>query len=306
MARAGQFTAAHQTALAQDGCAVVAGFLGADEVRRLRGRIQELLAAFDVADHPLTTFATGERTARHIGDEYFFASADKASYFLEEDAVVDGALTVAPARAVNKIGHGLHIVDPLFAAVTHSDAVRGIASALGYADPRVLQSMVICKQPAIGGAVPLHQDSTFLHTRPLSACGFWIALEDCTLHNGCLEYVPGSHRTAPIARRFVRARSGAGTEMVDVGPVYQSALPVATDAREAGTPQQQEQQQESVPIEVAAGSLVLIHGQVLHKSARNQSQQSRWIYTFHIVDGACHYDADNWLQMPAGAELTRL
>ncbi|KAJ2715318.1 hypothetical protein H4R19_001264 [Coemansia spiralis] len=305
MAQAGQFTAGHAAELAQNGCAVVAGFLGADTVRELRGRIQELLAGFDPAGHPMTTFATGERTPKHIGDTYFFESADRASYFLEEDAVAGGRLAVAPEQAVNKIGHGLHIVDPLFQAVTHSDAVREIARALGYADPRVLQSMVICKQPSIGGAVPLHQDSTFLHTRPLSACGFWIALEDCTLHNGCLEYVPGSHRTTPITRRFVRAQGGAGTEMVDVDPVYRSALPVATNAQGA-TDEQKQQQAACVPIQVAAGSLVLIHGQVLHKSARNQSPHSRWIYTFHIVDGACDYDSANWLQMPAGAELTPL
>lgn len=39
-----------------------------------------------------------------------------------------------------------------------------------------------------------HQDSTFLYTEPLSATGFWFALEDCTNENGCLWFVPGSHK----------------------------------------------------------------------------------------------------------------
>lgn len=54
--------------------------------------------------------------------------------------------------------------------------------------------MIICKQPEIGGAVPSHQDSTFLFTEAPSAVGFWYALEDATLENGCLSFLPGSHK----------------------------------------------------------------------------------------------------------------
>lgn len=42
--------------------------------------------------------------------------------------------------------------------------------------------------------VPSHQDSSFLYTEPLSAVGFWFALEDCTAENGCLSFIPGSHK----------------------------------------------------------------------------------------------------------------
>ena len=42
--------------------------------------------------------------------------------------------------------------------------------------------------------MPSHNDSTFLYTDPPSAIGFWFALEDCTLENGCLSFLPGSHR----------------------------------------------------------------------------------------------------------------
>lgn len=52
----------------------------------------------------------------------------------------------------------------------------------------------ICKQPSIGGAVPPHNDSTFLYTSPPSAVGLWFAMEDCTTSNGCLSFIPGSHR----------------------------------------------------------------------------------------------------------------
>lgn len=48
-----------------------------------------------------------------------------------------------------------------------------------------------------------HQDSTFLHTDPLNIVGLWFALEDVTLENGCLWFIPGSHKQG-ISRRFIR------------------------------------------------------------------------------------------------------
>lgn len=62
-----------------------------------------------------------------------------------------------------------------------------------------------------------------------------------------------------------------------------------------------------VPGEVTAGSLVLIHGNLLHKSEKNLSQKGRIIYTFHVIEGeeAAAYDTRNWLQPPAEG-FTRL
>jgi phytanoyl-CoA hydroxylase len=88
--------------------------------------------------------------------------------------------------------------------MTVNDKIKGIAASLGYQQPQCLQSMVICKvmghaimfkQPKIGGKVPGHQDSTFLFTEPISAVGFWFALENCTPENGCMWFSPGSHKS---------------------------------------------------------------------------------------------------------------
>ena len=59
--------------------------------------------------------------------------------------------------------------------------------------------------------------------------------------------------------------------------------------------------------EVKAGTLVLIHGNVLHKSEKNTSQKGRIIYTFHLIEGEEHFDEKNWLQIPGGpAAFTKL
>jgi phytanoyl-CoA hydroxylase len=60
------------------------------------------------------------------------------------------------------------------------------------------------------------------------------------------------------------------------------------------------------PGEVKAGTLVLIHGNLLHRSEKNLSQKGRIIYTFHIIEGqGTVYDERNWLQPPEGG-FTRL
>ena len=199
-------------------------------------------------------------------------------------------------RAVNKIGHALHTLSRPFSNVTLSPRNAAIAIDLGFRDPRVLQSMVICKQPGIGGRVPPHQDSTFLYTDPPSAIGFWYALEDASVKNGCLSFVKGSHRTAGIKKRFVRV-DGGGTAFRDVeagaGRWPVDGLSYADRERENdGGP---ESDKYTIG-EVKAGTLVLIHGNLLHKSEKNTSDKSRFIYTFHTIEGLNKYDERNWLQ----------
>ena len=147
--------------------------------------------------------------------------------------------------------------------------------------------------------MPSHQDSTFLYTDPPSAVGFWIALEDATAENGCLSFAKGSHRRAPVTKRFVRMEGG-GTGFVDVdGERWPEGL-------ERGEEEGVEEAEEIYSLgEVKAGTLVLIHGNSLHKSERNLSEKGRIIYTFHVIEGEKRYDRRNWLQPPENG-FTRL
>jgi len=60
----------------------------------------------------------------------------------------------------------------------------------------------------------------------------------------------------------------------------------------------EEHEEEYTIGEVNAGTLVLIHGNLLHKSEKNTSEKSRNIYTFHVIEGEEVYDQRNWLQPP--------
>lgn len=55
------------------------------------------------------------------------------------------------------------------------------------------------------------------------------------------------------------------------------------------------------------GSLVIIHGLVVHQSECNRSNKSRYAYTFHVIETQdTKYSANNWLQLPEGEQFAQL
>lgn len=203
--------------------------------------------------------------------------------FFEEEAFdAAGALKQPKALSINKIGHAMHDLDPVFEQFSHGPELDALARDAGIADPHVYQSMYIFKQPHIGGEVRWHQDATYFWTDPQSVVTLWFALERADRDNGCLWVQRGGQRTA-LRERFVvdhSAKNRVGrAERLDATP-----WPVQAEAE---------------PLEVEAGTLVVFHGRLPHYSAPNRSAVSRHAYTLHVVDGRAHYPRENWLQRNA-------
>jgi len=254
-------TSAQRERYRADGFVVIPGFKSGDEVRALRARAAQIVEAFD-AGEAASIFSTQGDSKR--SDAYFMESGEAIRCFLEEDR-----------RSVNKIGHALHDLDPVFDDFSRDERLGEIAEQIDLRTPLIYQSMYIFKQPEIGGEVSWHQDAAFFDTEPPSVTAFWFALERADRGNGCLWVQPGGHRT-PLRNRFVSDGHSARLETIDPTP-WPSF-------------------DEAVPVEVEAGALVVFDGMLPHYSAPNRSSHSRHAYTLHAVDGTAHYAETNWLQ----------
>ncbi|KAL6566341.1 hypothetical protein OROGR_001956 [Orobanche gracilis] len=259
-----------------EGYLVLESFSRPDEIQSLRLKMDQLLDRFDCSSRA-SIFST--KNQKQTTDDYFFESAENISYFFEEKAFDDeGNLKQPKQLSINKVGHvSLHEKDPVFKSFSSSEKVSSLLFSLGYKRPVIIQSMYIFKQPGIGGEVVPHQDNSFLYTNPTTCTGLWLALEDATITNGCLWAIPGSHKDG-LVRRFIR--DDAGVHFDKPSPLYD--------------------QKDFVPVEVKAGSLVALHGDLIHQSFENKSATSRHAYSLHVVDtDGCKWAEDN-CKMPRG------
>ncbi len=255
------------------GVLILENFVTPEVCRRLQARIMRLVEEFDPNDLK-HIFSAMKQT--QLDDRYFEESGDKIRFFFEHDAFdEEGNLRQPKADSLNKMGHAMHDLDPVFDQFSRTQHLRQVADNLGFDDPVILQSMVIFKPPRIGGEVYCHQDSTFLYTEPESCVGFWFALEDATLENGCMQFIPGGHRMGLKERHFRGADGKLQFETLDDTP-----WPEET----------------ALPAEARAGTLVIFNGRAPHKSGPNLSGNSRHAYTLHVIDRNAHYPDDNWLQ----------
>jgi len=257
----------------RDGFIVINDFVDITSCDRLRARATELIRDFDPSGS-VSIFSTHEQS--RLSDDYFLTSGDKIRFFFEEDAFrPDGTLKQSKERSINKIGHALHDLDPVFSEFSRTPDIVQLVADLGIERPLLLQGMYIFKQSRIGGEVTCHQDSTFLYTEPTDIAGLWFALEDATIENSCLWVIPGGHKLG-LKSRWLRSTEGKMKfEVFDSSPWPEDRL---------------------VPLEVRKGSLIILNGLLPHKSLANRSTKSRQAYTLHVVGGDCRYLETNWLQ----------
>ncbi len=259
----------------RDGFLVLKNAIAKTELEALKTAALRIVDDFDIGKHR-TVFSTTD--SDHGRDDYFFDSAENVHCFLEADALdADGKLQKPARLAINKIGHALHDLNPVFGEFCRQPLFREVLRDIGYKTPLLWQTMYIFKQPHIGGEVRWHQDGSYLITEPATVTGIWVALEDANRGNGCLWVQPGGHRS-PLREIYQVdwiARKGKLTDL-DKAPWP------ATDKASA--------------VEVPAGSVVIFHDHMPHYSSQNRSDHSRHAFTLHVADKSSGWSESNWLQ----------
>ena len=271
----------------RDGYLVIEGFTDRSACNELRAAANEIVADFRPSSER-TIFTTSEQ--ERVSNGEFLASGSGVWCFFEEEAFDESGQLRGPKQlSINKIGHAMHDLDPVFERFSYRPELARVAADIGLADALALQSMYIFKQPLIGGEVACHQDSTFLYTEPMTVTGFWFAIEDATLQNGCLWTKPGAHRTT-LRKLFKRAgdSDSDGTKFEELDP---APLPAPS---------------ELIPLEVPAGTMVILNGLLPHWSDINRSPTSRHAYSLHCISAAAEYPDWNWLRRPADMPLRSL
>ncbi|MCB1716637.1 MAG: phytanoyl-CoA dioxygenase family protein [Candidatus Competibacteraceae bacterium] len=133
-------------------------------------------------------------------------------------------------------------------------------------------------KPARGGRrTPWHQDGEYWPIRPIATCTVWIAIDDSTPENGCLQVIPGSHK----AKRLFKHRT---TDSKDV-TLNQELLASEFD------------QNEAVDLVLEAGQISLHDVFMVHGSAGNPSGKPRRGMTLRFMPTTSVFDRQLALEM---------
>ena len=156
-----------------------------------------------------------------------------------------------------------------------SDAVRGLvydprlgkltSDLIGAEGIRVWHDQALIKPPH-GNPTAWHLDVPYWSFDSRDAISFWVSLDDATLENGCMWYIPGSHKTA----RFDNS-VGIGHNVGELFNLYPEWRDIAP-----------------VPVPCPAGSIVWHNGLCAHGAGANMTNKYRRAMTCAFMpDGSC-------------------
>ncbi len=224
-----EFSAEQVAAFHRDGFLRIERITGDDEVERLHAIFERLFAA---------------RAGRERGEQFDLAGAD-------EDGKPEGLPQIlAPSAKAPELRETLYHANGL--ALSRQVLGDGPISEVRWGGDHA-----ILKPARYGKTTPWHQDEAYWD--PMSdarGLSIWMPLQRATVENGCLWFVPGSHR-------------GEILEHQSIG----------NDVRVHGLETLVADTRAAVPVPLAAGGAVIFHCRTLHYAGPNTTDQSRYAYT---------------------------
>jgi phytanoyl-CoA hydroxylase len=214
-----------------DGFLVMEDFLDAGEVQRWSQVVEEAMT---------------ERLARNDG----LSNERSDDYYKKVFTQVSG-LTRIDARV------GELLLDP---------AIGKVAASLAGVDGIRLWNDQALFKPPFGNPTAWHFDAPYWSFTSRDAITIWIALDDATVENGCMWYLPGSQRTAGFEQVAIGSNLAG---LFDHYPHWRSL--------------------ESVPASVRAGGAVWHNGLIAHAAGANMTRGSRRAMTCaYMPDGVVY------------------
>ena len=162
------------------------------------------------------------------------------------------------------------------------------ASQLLGGSVRFWHDQLFCKPARHGGVVAWHQDySYWTRTKPLAHLTCWIGLDDSTRENGCLNYVPGSHKWPDLPK-----------------PVLTGEM----EAIRASLPPDLQDKFNPVPVELKKGQCAFHHARTMHGSGANDTPKPRRATVINVFRDGVTSDTDEPLLtgvpvIPRGAKM---
>jgi ectoine hydroxylase-related dioxygenase (phytanoyl-CoA dioxygenase family) len=157
----------------------------------------------------------------------------------------------------------MHKLDDAFRRILYKPAILDLVEGLmGTPNIRLYHDQALYKPPLHGDEVPWHQDNGYWKLDPAAAMSLWIALDDADEANGCMRFIPGSHKAGEVGHQ----RAG------------QYIAQLKADADESL----------AVPVPLPAGSGVVHHCRTLHNTQPNHTPRQRRAWVMHLMpSGTC-------------------
>lgn len=194
--------------------------------------------------------------------------------WMEPDAVEKGLSTDKNPEYLFKIGHGMHINDPVFQKYAVQPKLTAILEQLVGPDIKCIQSMYLDKPPYLGVGQPYHQDAWYLKTNPDTLMAVWIACDDAEIENGCIHVIPGSN----------------------TDPIFPHEKPIDVRQQKIYIEVHNARTRAEVACPLKKGSAVFFYGHVLHRSGNNNTDRHRRAYVLHYGDAKSKWVNDPTLK----------